>query len=209
MIDPPLFWPAADSVFRPRYPFSHRALLAILRSEVRKREHRSPEVGGAAATPTPTTPSQGPNPALSVTPLSRNAAATAAGAAAAALDGAFAATVATNPPSAQVGVIEVADNPSSDETLPRAAGAPSPSTPALESSRAAHGAPGAGATIPGAEAASAADGEGTGAGGGGSSAPGEGGEAEKKALETAWNLYLQVTHGDESASTAVFVCVCF
>ena len=52
--------------------------------------------------------------------------------------------------------------------------------------------------MPGAVTAPAADGEGATAAvaataGVGSGAAGEGGEEEKKALETAWNLYLQVT----------------
>lgn len=156
----------------------NRALLAILSSEIQRHERRSPDVGGAGAAPAPTTPSHGgPNPALSTTPLSRDAAAAAARAAAAALDGAFAATVATNASSAGVGVVEAGDNPSSGETQAGAAGPSSPSTPR---------------NVPGAVPAPAAGGEGAAAGGGGSSAAGEGGEVEKKALETAWNLYLQV-----------------
>lgn len=88
---------------------------------------------------------------------------------------------------------EVAGNPSSGEAQARAAGASSPSPPALEGNRATHG-----ATMPGAvPATAAAAGEGAAAGVGASSAAGGGGEEEKKALETAWNLYLQVGFGDE------------
>lgn len=100
----------------------------------------------------------------------------------------------------------MAGSPNPGGTQARAAGASSPSTPALEGSHAAahgaHGAPGAAATVPGAvpapaaaAPAAAAAGEGAAAGGGASSAAGEGGEEEKKALETAWNLYLQVGWG--------------
>lgn len=192
----------------------HRALLAILRSGMEERAQRLPGGAAAAASP-PTMPSQEVtvNPASSVLPPSTNAAtalhpvgssaADAAvaptGAATAAVGGDPVTTVASNASSTGMEVVGVGNDPNSDETQAAvavaaevaAAQAPSPSSAAQDIGGGA--APVAGAPVSGATPAPAASGKGPAMGDSGGSTQEGGGEVEKRALESAWSLYLQVT----------------
>lgn len=119
-----------------------------------------------------------------------------AGTAAAALGGGLAATTAvTNASSTDMEVSEVAENPNSDDAQEAGAGAGAGATPSSDAAPQRSG--GAvsvpGAPVPEAMSAPAAGGNGTATGEGGSTTQGGGGEAEKRALESAWNFYIQVT----------------